>query len=173
MKKMKFISLFLIFFLNFAFCYELEFKTLSADFIQTIKNKDSKIIYSGNFFATNSAAFWSYKTPNLKDIYFNKTQVVVIEPELEQVILTNLKDIPNLIKVLKNAKKLKPNLYSANFNDILYKIELKDSLLYKIDYKDNLDNEVEIVFSEVKKDENLNQDLFLPKIPDGFDIIMQ
>lgn len=169
-----FFTMFSIFLgLNFAFANPLEFKTLASDFTQTVTNDGSKIEYSGNFAATNTHALWKYKTPNLKDIYFSFERVVVIEPELEQAILTTLKDVPNLTKVMQNAKKIDENLYDAKFDDILYHLEFKNDLISKIKYEDKLGNKVEISFANVKKNIVINDATFLPTIPANFDVITQ
>ncbi|CZE47922.1 LolA-like outer membrane lipoprotein chaperone [Campylobacter geochelonis] len=170
---MKKLFLTLLFSLNFAFANPLEFNTLSSDFTQTVTSDGSSIKYSGNFITTKELAFWHYSTPNLKDIYFSKTRVVSIEPDLEQAILTKLDQIPNLTAVLQSAKKEKDGSYSAKFDDITYKIELENNLISKISYKDKLDNDIEIKLNNVKKDEPIDESKLEPIIPKGYDIITQ
>ncbi|QKF65037.1 LolA-like outer membrane lipoprotein chaperone [Campylobacter corcagiensis] len=173
MKKLLFIVSNFMLFVSFLVANPLEFKTLSSDFTQTVKNDGSMINYSGNFQATNTHALWKYRSPSPKDIYFSFERVVVIEPDLEQAILTTLKDVPNLTKVMQNAKKIDENLYDAKFDDILYHLKFKNDLINTITYTDKLGNEVEINFSNVKKNINLNDAIFMPQIPANFDIITQ
>ncbi|NLY04074.1 MAG: outer membrane lipoprotein chaperone LolA [Campylobacter sp.] len=173
MKKLIFTISTLALVLNFAFANPLEFKTLSSDFTQSVKSDGSEIKYSGNFIATNTHALWQYKSPSIKDIYFSFERVVIIEPELEQVILTNLKDVPNLTKVMQSAVKDSEDKYSAEFDGVLYHLEFKDTLIETIKYKDKLDNEVVIKFSNVQKDRSVDNQIFLPEIPANFDIITQ
>ena len=84
----------------FAFASGIEFNTLSANFSQTVQSDDAKISYGGDFSATKEHAVWHYKTPAIKNIFFSFTKVVVIEPELEQAIITNIKETPNLTAFL-------------------------------------------------------------------------
>lgn len=173
MKKLLLIASNLMIFASFLVANPLEFKTLSSDFTQTIKNSESKIEYSGNFLATNTHALWKYKSPNQKDIYFSFERVVIIEPDLEQAILTTLKDVPNLTKVMQSAIKIDENLYDAKFDDTLYHLKFRDDLIDKITYSDKLGNEVVINFSNVKKNISINDTVFMPQIPANFDIITQ
>ncbi|MCZ6116377.1 LolA-like outer membrane lipoprotein chaperone [Campylobacter ureolyticus] len=171
MKKIYFLTAFLLFCVNLAFASPLEFKTLQSNFTQTVKNNENKIKYSGNFIATLNSALWSYKTPNLKDIYFNYEKVIIVEPDLEQAIITNLSDVPNLMDILKDAKKIDKNNYEAKFDGINYNLKFKDEILDEISYIDKLDNEILIKFTNLKKDEFIDKSLLTPKIPSNFDLI--
>ena len=157
----------------FSVATPLEFKTLNADFTQTVKSQDSKITYSGNFVATNKNAFWHYETPNLKDIYFSLEKVVVIEPDLEQAIITSVKEVPNITNILQNAKQDKNGNFLAEFDDIKYSIKIENDKISKINYTDKMDNEVELKFTNLKKNEEIENSLFIPQIPNNFDIITQ
>ena len=171
MKKIYFLTAFLLFLTNFAFANPLEFKTLQSDFVQTIQNNENKIEYSGNFISTTNNALWSYKTPNLKDIYFNYEKVVIIEPDLEQAIVTNLKDVPNLMNIIKDANKIDSNVYEAKFDGVKYRLNFKNDLLNEISYTDKLDNHIKIKFKNLKKDEFVDENLLTPIIPANFDLI--
>ncbi len=167
--------IFIILTINLAFSAVFDFKTISSNFIQTITNEEkSKIIYEGKFWATSDAkALWIYKKPVEKKIYFNKNRVVILEPELEQAIITNLKHTPNLTEILKNSKKISNNIFEAIYEDITYKIELKNGTIEKIFYEDKLANEVVIKFFNQQTDLFLDEKLFVPKIPNYYDIIAQ
>jgi outer-membrane lipoprotein carrier protein len=171
MKKIYFLTAFLFFLTNLTFANPLEFKTLQSDFVQTIQNNENKIEYKGNFISTTNNALWSYKTPTSKDIYFNYEKVVIIEPDLEQAIVTNLKDVPNLINIIKDANKINSNVYEAKFDGVKYKLNFKNDLLDEISYTDKLDNDVKIKFKNLKKDEFVDENLITPIIPVNFDLI--
>lgn len=157
----------------FAFAGGIEFNTLSANFSQTVQSDDAKISYGGDFSATKEHAVWHYKTPTIKNIFFSFTKVVVIEPELEQAIITNIKETPNLTAILANAKPNKNGVYEASFDDVKYLIELKGDLPSKISYTDKMDNKVVINLSNVRKNAPVNEAIFKPAIPKNYDIITQ
>ncbi len=157
----------------FAFASGIEFNTLSANFSQTVQSDDAKISYGGDFSATKEHAVWHYKTPTIKNIFFSFTKVVVIEPELEQAIITNIKETPNLTAILANAKPNKKGVYEANFDDVKYLIEMKGDLPSKISYTDKMDNKVVINLSNVRKNAPVNEAIFKPSIPKNYDIITQ
>nr|WP_314794433.1 LolA-like outer membrane lipoprotein chaperone [uncultured Campylobacter sp.] len=157
----------------FVFAGGIEFDTLSANFSQTVQSDDAKISYGGDFSATKENAVWHYKTPTIKNIFFSFTKVVVIEPELEQAIITNIKETPNLTAILANAKPNKKGVYEASFDDVKYLIELKGDLPSKISYTDKMDNKVVINLSNVRKNAPVNEAIFKPAIPKNYDIITQ
>ena len=174
---MKKVLLICAFFLGAALCSAganpLQFETLSADFKQIVKSDDAKISYSGDFSATKEHAVWHYKSPAIKNIFFSLTKVVVIEPELEQAIVTNIKETPNLTAILASAKPNKNGIYEASFDDVKYLIELKGDLPSKISYTDKMDNKVVINLSNVRKNAPVNEAIFKPVIPKNYDIITQ
>lgn len=151
---------------------ELDFNTLSSDFTQTVSSKTKKITYSG-YFALHKdlGAFWHYKTPATKLIYFNYRRVTILEPELEQAILTDLKDSPNLTSILSQAKMTSKDTYKALYDNTTYTIKVKNGLPTSIDYTDKLDNKVSIKLSKTRKNEPINQGLLEPNIPENYDIL--
>lgn len=161
----------------FAFCVlafsnELDYTSLKSDFTQTVTSGDAKIIYKGSFSATDdNKAVWIYTEPTNKTIYFGQDKVMIVEPDLEQVIVSNLKDSPNLTKILKSAKKVSNDRYEATFDGITYKVLLQNSLPSIITYKDKLDNAVEIKLKNTQKDISIDRDDFVPKIPNNYDIV--
>jgi outer membrane lipoprotein carrier protein len=106
-------------------------------------------------------------------MYFNANKVVIIEPELEQAIITTLKNTPNIANILKNAKEIAPFTYETNFDDITYTIYTKQEQIQKIEYKDKLDNKVVIEFLNQSINGYLDASLFEVVIPQEFDIITQ
>lgn len=173
MKKLTFLIALALFLPKFILANELEFNTLQSDFTQTVTSDGSKIEYTGNFMTTHNNAFWHYETPTIKNVYFNYERVIIIEPDLEQVIFTNLKNVPNLIDVIKNADKVSENTYKAKIDNIDYALTFKNGMMDKITYKDKLDNDVVIKFNNVKKDEFIDDGLLQPIFPKEYDVIMQ
>ena len=152
-----------------------DFETISSDFKQTITNEEnSSIVYEGSFYASTQAkALWIYKSPIDKKIYFNKNRVVIIEPELEQVIITNLQSAPNLTEILKSSKKVDNKTYEAVYNDIKYTIQVDNKLLDTISYSDKLGNIVEIKLYNQSINTFLDDALFQAVIPKDFDVVTQ
>lgn len=169
MKILLFISLFFLSLWANIF----DFKTLSSDFTQTITNEEnSTITYTGNFYATSKQmAIWVYKTPISKKVYFVKNQVVIIEPELEQAIITTLKQSPNFTTIIKRAKKISKNRYLTKYEDTNYYIYLKNGEISSIKYRDKLENKVVIKLNNLEKNIILDDALFKVNIPKGYDII--
>ncbi len=171
---MKFFLLISIFLLN-TYAGVLDFRTISCDFVQTITNdENSTITYTGNFLATNQKkALWVYKTPVNKKVYFNGKKVAIFEPELEQVIITTLKNSPNITQIIKKAVKKSGNRYETTFDDTKYFINIKDGEISSINYKDKLNNRVKIALKNVERNIILDDTIFRLKIPKDFDIVTQ
>jgi outer membrane lipoprotein carrier protein len=171
---MKFLLLFFSIF-SFLSADPLEFNTIQSSFTQTIRNETNKTIrYTGSFYATKDAkALWIYKTPIEKKIYFNHNQVVIIEPDLEQAIITTLEKNPNIASILKHAKKVKNSLFEATFDETTYQIHTQNNVIKSIDYRDKLENKVSITLTHQTKNAFLDDILFEPSIPSGYDIITQ
>lgn len=151
------------------------FKTLQSDFTQNVTNEQNKTIsYSGSFYATqDKKALWVYVKPVSKKIYFNDKKVVIIEPELEQAIITTLENTPNIAMLISEAKEIKANTYATTFMSTTYTIIATKDGIEKVTYKDKLDNHVEILFSNQTSNIFLDDILFKADIPVGYDIIRQ
>ncbi|MCH3718102.1 LolA-like outer membrane lipoprotein chaperone [Campylobacter lari] len=167
---MKYFIFLMIFACNI-FAFDINFKNFSSDFEQKVQSNNSSLNYKGNFMITQNKAFWNYTKPNKKQIYINNKEVVIIEPELEQAIYTQLQNLPNLQVIFKNAKLISHESYEAKYENIIYNIKLKNGSLNSISYKDELGNLVSIYFYNQKFDQNINDNIFIPKIPSHFDII--
>lgn len=168
MKKMLFLSLVW----SCLFSSELSFNTLQSDFTQSVKSQNKTISYHGYFVAdSKKAAFWNYEKPIKKLVYFSYKNIILVEPDLEQAFITKVSDVPNLLQILSDAKKIDSNLYQAEFDGIKYKIKIQNQLPSEINYTDKFDNEVTINLKNVKKNQKIDQNLLVPKIPNNFDII--
>ncbi len=152
-----------------------DFDTISSEFKQTITNEEnSKIIYKGNFYATSKEkALWIYKSPIDKKIYFSKNRVVIIEPELEQVIIANLQSTPNLTEILKSAKIIENSTYQTTYEGIKYLIHVKNEKIESISYSDKLENKITIELFNQTLNTFLDDKLFEATIPQGFDVVTQ
>jgi len=152
-----------------------DFKTIQSDFIQKVTNDQNKtIVYEGIFYATHDQkALWIYQKPIAKKIYFNQSKVLIIEPELEQVIMTSLENTPNIAQILREAKEVTPHTYVTKFMDTTYTITASNDTIEKITYKDKLENRVEIIFSSQSINLFLDDELFRADIPKGYDIVRE
>lgn len=152
-----------------------DFNTISSNFKQIITNEEnSKITYEGTFYATTQKkALWIYKKPIEKKIYFNQNRVIIIEQELEQAIITNLQNVPNLTELLKSSTKVDENHYETSYEDTIYKIYTKQNVIDKIAYSDKIGNSVEIILSEQILNAVLDDELFRATIPLDFDVVTQ
>ena len=171
---MRFLWIFLCF-TTLLFAKIENFKTIQSDFTQKVTNDQNKtIVYEGVFYATNDKkALWIYEKPVAKKIYFNNTKVLIIEPELEQVIITKLENTPNITLLLQEAKEVSPNKYVTKFMETTYTILTSKESIDKVVYRDKLDNSVEISFSNQSTNLFLDEELFRAEIPKGYDIVRE
>ncbi len=146
--------------------------SIKTDFIQNITNEENQTIsYSGKFYAiSNSKALWIYKKPIKKFLYFLNKKVIIIEPELEQVIFSKLEKLPKILNILKSAKK-ENGIYIASCCNNTYKIFTKDDKINKITYKDKVGNSVEIKFYNQETNLILDDKIFHYTIPEDYDIL--
>ena len=150
-----------------------DLKTFEASFTQKITNPSgNEVSYNGLIFIKEPNKIkWQYNDPIEKFVYIKKYTVTIIEPELEQIIVTNLNKEINIINLLKNAQEVSKNKYKSNFNNIDYFLTLNENQLQNISYKDELENDVIISFFDVKQDEKIDDAVFKFMIPDYYDVI--
>ncbi|WP_321471167.1 LolA-like outer membrane lipoprotein chaperone [Halarcobacter sp.] len=148
-------------------------KTFKADFVQTITNESGKeITYKGKIFVKNSGkVLWEYSDPIKKDVYIIGQSVIIDEPELEQAIFTSLEKNIDILQLIKDAKKLRENLYEARLYDNIYYIEIIDNSVKQIYFKDELSNKVLIEFKNNQENIDIDDSIFLFNAPEGYDII--
>ncbi|AJC86034.1 LolA-like outer membrane lipoprotein chaperone [Campylobacter sp. RM16704] len=167
---MKYFIFFILFSINI-FAFNINFENFSSDFEQKVSNNSLSLSYKGNFIITKNKAFWNYIKPNNKQIYINNKEIVIIEHELEQAIYTQLQNLPNLQEIFKQAKKTSQENYEARYENIIYNIKIENDKLENISYKDELENSIVIYFYNQKFNQNINNEIFIPKIPSHYDII--
>ena len=87
------------------FCYA-EINTINsfeADFKQDITDDKGKILsYQGHLRALKPQnALWNYKKPVQKDIYVTPAKIIIIEPEIEQVIIRHISSNFDFFKMIE------------------------------------------------------------------------
>lgn len=144
-----------------------------SNFKQEITSSSKNVIeYKGKvFIKKNGKILWKYETPVIKNVYIDNSMAIVDEPDLEQVIFTQLQSEINIIKLLNDAKKVDNETLTSTIEDIKYTIKSKDNKIEKILYQDTLDNSVEILFSNVVQNESISDDIFKFIIPSHYDVI--
>ena len=128
------------------FLYSLESpQQFSAKFTEYIYQKNKKLTYKGLIIFKNQNIYWKYTHPNTKEIWI-KDKVYVYEPDLMQVTVYKKPKL-NLIKILKNAKKIDKNLYLAKMDkkDIYF---IYNKTLKKLWYKDEIGSKIEMYFTK-------------------------
>ena len=147
--------------------------TMQADFTQTITNdKNNTITYSGEMLAKRpNLTKWHYSEPVEKTVYITTSNVTVIEPELEQVIIKQLENAIDILAILSTATKVTENQYNAYYHAKLYHIGLESNEIRSISYNDAFDNLVTITFTKRKINTPIDDERFYPSIPEDFDII--
>ena len=154
----------------------LNIQTLESNFKQSITNDQNAVItYSGKMYATqnHNQALWEYNAPIVKKIYYKGGKLVIIEPELEQVIYAKLDKVPNILKLLKSAKKISDNRLQTKFNGLTYHITTQGNTIQKISYIDEMQNSVVIQFSNEKVNKTIDKSRFTYTIPADYDILEQ
>lgn len=148
-------------------------KSLESDFIQTINSTSgTKIEYKGKLYIKDSGkVLYSYKEPIEKNVYINKNEVIIDEPELEQAIITTLDNQIDILKLINDAKKVKESLYSTKIEGIEYNISLLDGNIDKIYYVDEIENSVEIKLLNTILNEEISDSKFMFILPRGYDLI--
>ncbi len=149
--------------------------TFSAHFVQTvIDDKKTVIKYSGDIKAKRpNMAMWNYVRPVKKEIYIKNEDLVIIEPEIEQVIIKKVGNTIAFFEMLKNAKKVNESLYKAKYEKLKINIHVKANSIDSITYLDELENKVSIQFSNQVENKKIEDRVFKAKIPADFDIVRQ
>jgi outer membrane lipoprotein carrier protein len=150
--------------------------SLESNFSQSITNdQNAKIVYHGKMYAKreNNQALWRYTSPINKDIYYKGGKLIIIEPDLEQVIYAKMDKIPNILTILDNAVQIGENRLQTSFNNINYNITMNGNKIDKIEYKDEMENRVKITFTNENVNHKINNSVFNFIIPEDYDILEQ
>jgi outer membrane lipoprotein carrier protein len=157
------------------FALNIDFDSFSADFTQTVTNEyKKKIVYSGSLLVKKpDKAYWNYKKPIKKEVFINSGEVIVYEPELLQAVVMHKKNLPNIVEILKGAKELEGGKYRAMSGQKEMIFTMASGIPERITYKDDMDNSVEIVFKNVKKNFPAPSSLFEFKAPANIDVVKE
>lgn len=166
---------YVMFFISSVFASsELEnIKSFQAKFIQVVTNEtNNNIEYKGKLFIKDSGkVLWKYETPILKNVYILDNTAIIDEPELEQAIYTTLDESIDIVKLLRNAKKVDKNKYETQLGKTKYTIFRKNGIIKTLSFIDELENNIVITFLDPKQNIDINDDLFLFTAPEYYDII--
>lgn len=154
---------------------DLDFKNFSADFTQVVVDENKKELkYEGKLYAKYpSTSYWNYVKPIKKEIYINENVVTLVEPDLEQVIIQNIENQIDLIRLMKDAKKISDTFYEKTYLGTTYTIKMKNNLPSNISYKDKFDNKVSILLSNIDTSTILKSKTFKANYSSDFDVIKQ
>jgi len=147
--------------------------TFKANFLQTVTNESGKKVkYEGEvYIKKDGKVLWRYESPIKKDVYVLGKEVLINEPELEQIIITTLEKNIDIVTLLKKAKKIDNNLYSTDLYDTEYLIKIDNDLIKTISYKDQLSNKIDINFTNIENNLDFDDSIFTFEIPKDYDVI--
>ena len=158
---------------SFSFSQMNEINSFEANFIQTITDEHAKeLTYKGHIQAQKpQKALWTYINPVEKKVYINAREIVIVEPEIEQVIIKKISNEFDFFSMMKNAKQIDKNLYVTTFKETQFKIIIENSIIQSISYRDEFDNEVKIKFTKQIQNKEIDKELFRPLYPLVYDVI--
>lgn len=156
----------------FGFSFE-KIDTFQANFSQSITNHSgTQIQYTGKVFIKKPLKIlWRYSDPIEKDVFLINNHVTIIEPDLEQVIISTLQNEIHILDILRNGEKIDENTYKSIVYNKPYIFSIKNNQLSKIEYKDDVDNKVIITFTNIAQNQQINDALYKYDIPNEYDII--
>lgn len=150
-----------------------DISSFNARFEQTITDDNGKTIrYSGELWAAKPQnALWVYQKPIQKSVYVNAQKITVIEPSIEQVTQRTLDNEIDFLQIVRNAKRIDNEHYSAIVKGQTYTVLFKNDLLSSISYTDSFDNTVMIKFINPSQNKPIDASRFKALIPADYDII--
>jgi len=171
MKYLLIISLFL----SSLFAFGENIQSFEADFTQTITDEENKVLkYKGTMHSKRPAlVLWNYTDPINKKIYVDKKRAVIVEAELEQAIIKQLRGEIDFFEILSKAKSTDESHYIAYYKDLEFIIEEENGVIISLAYTDQLENKVVITFSNQRQNRPIEDQFFIPKVPKEFDIIRE
>ena len=148
-------------------------KSIESDFTQEIKGERGAIpvVYKGKLYAADNKVKWVYTAPLAKEVYLEKTQAYIYEPQLKQVTIGNLKENVDFIHILKKVQAAGKDTYKTQIGDITYYVIIKDSKPYELHYTDSIDNSITIRFNNVKMNGKIDGSVFIFQPPDDVEYI--
>ncbi|MEA3372726.1 MAG: LolA-like outer membrane lipoprotein chaperone [Campylobacterota bacterium] len=167
------ITLLLVTFVSLLMGFSETINTFSADFEQRITDDQNKTLtYRGHVWSKRpNSALWHYKNPIEKMVYVRGQKVVIIEPDLEQVLMRKIDRDIDLLAILKTSKPLDNGKHEAFFDAQRFVITETQGVIQQIDYLDSFENRVVLQFSDQELNRPIDAEKFIAKIPKDYDII--
>jgi outer membrane lipoprotein carrier protein len=154
-----------------------EFLTsFQADFFQYVEDGSGRPIqYKGTLYAKSpSSVLWKYTHPIEKHIYIHNKSIWIYEVDLAQVILSNLSDSLDFLRVLQQAKHINPHHYETTHQGTLYAIKTdSNNLPRSIVFLDHLENNITITFHNATHNISFAHNFFQFIPPSHVDVIRQ
>ncbi len=165
----------LLFSVSSLFAFGKHIQSFQANFIQTITDEENKVLtYRGKIDSKRpNLVLWHYTEPINKKIYIDKKRAVIVESELEQAIIKQLKGEIDFFGILASAVWVDTTHFKANYKGIDFILQESDGVIESISYTDQLENKVLITFSSQKQNYPVEDIFFRPKVPKDFDIIRE
>lgn len=163
----------LLLFFTFSWASFDAINSFESDFIQTVTDdKNKTLTYKGHLTAQKPQnAIWRYTVPVTKDVYISSYRVTIVEPAIEQVIIRKIESNFDFFNMIRNAKKIKENVYIALYKESEFTIVKSGELLHSISYMDEFENRVKILFENQQQNRIVNKEVFIPKFSNDYDII--
>ena len=132
-------------------------QSMKADFTQKVTNEHNQTLsYKGTFyFKAPAQSRWDYNHPSKKTVCVDKNKIIIIEHELEQAGIYANKNHIKIQTLLQEAVKKGPQTYVTAYNNVEYKLKLRDKKLSSIEFVDELGNHSKITLDTVTYDTNL------------------
>lgn len=171
---MKYIFILTLLF-NSLFAFGENIQSFEADFVQTITDEENKTLtYKGTMHSKRpNLVLWRYNEPVNKKIYINNRRAVIVEPELEQIIIKQLEGEVDFFGILSSAESVDETHYKASYKGIIFTLKETNGVIDSLAFTDQLENRVLIAFSNQRQNRSIEESLFTPTIPQGFDIIQE
>lgn len=150
-----------------------ELESFEAKFEQHIVDENGKqVVYRGYVWAERPHSIhWRYSEPVKKEVYMNGNEVIVIEPDMEQALVRQLREEIDLFTILSHAKEVAPHRYEAQYDSQTFTVTTEEERLSSISYRDTFDNRIELRFSEQHQNVPIPEETFRAEIPEEYDVI--
>lgn len=152
----------------------LPFSTFQTNFEQKVTGEDSEIIYHGIIRGEAPDLLrWDYTDPIEKSIYVSGKRVIVVEPMLEQVVVTELDRSIDLYAILKQSTRMQED-FNLTIEHTNYRISpVLNGIPKSIAYTDTLGNGIQITTQSTKLDQPIPREMFQFTPPEHYDILRQ
>ncbi len=147
------------------------FDNITSSFKQTITNDmNQTITYKGEIFVDDDRVLWEYQEPIVKSVLVKDSKVFITEPEIYQMSVINHDEGINLKKIYEDSTMVEKNMREVVFDGTPMRLTIGKEFIDTITFKDKLDNQIEIVFFDIRK-KKISEERFQVDIPEAFDVI--